>query len=70
MTDEMVKKRGLLRRTAGALGRGSAKAIGTTVRVTAKGTAKVAKASFKGAGKGSCIVAKGTGKKVIQMVNQ
>ena len=70
MTDEMVKKRGLLRRTAGALGRGSAKAIGTTVRVTAKGTGKFAKASFKGAGKGSWIVAKGTGKKVIQMVNQ
>ena len=70
MTDELVKKRGLLRRTAGALGKGSAKAIGATVRVTAKGTGKVAKASLKGAGKGSWIVAKGTGKKIIQMVNQ
>jgi hypothetical protein len=49
MGEAPKKKRGLLRRSVGAVGRGSAKVIGTTAKVTAKGTGKVAKVTVKGA---------------------
>ena len=68
MGEAPKKKRGLLRRSVGAVGRGSAKVIGTTAKVTAKGTGKVAKgagkatvATAKGVGKGSLFLAKGAG---------
>ena len=48
MEDAPKKKRGLLRRSVGAVGRGSAKVIGTTAKVTAKGTGKIAKVTAKG----------------------
>ena len=69
MGDAPKKKRGLLRRSVGAVGRGSAKVIGTTAKgtgkvakVAAKGTGKVAKVTAKGAGKATVITAKGAGK--------
>ncbi len=65
MTEEPKKKRGLLRRSVGAVGRGSAKVIGTTAKVTAKGTGKVAKATAKGTGKVAKVTAKGAGKATV-----
>ena len=62
MEEAPKKKRGLLRRSVGAVGRGSAKVIGTTAKVTAKGTGKVAKVTAKGAGKVTVATAKGIGK--------
>ena len=69
MGEAPKKKRGLLRRSVGAVGRGSAKVIGTTAKVTAKGTGKVAKGTgkvakvtAKGAGKATVATAKGAGK--------
>ena len=69
MGEEPKKKRGLLRRSVGAVGRGSAKVIGTTAKgtgkvakVAAKGTGKVAKVTAKGAGKATVVTAKGAGK--------
>tara|TARA_B110000438_G_scaffold270603_1_gene287861 strand:- start:109 stop:684 length:576 start_codon:yes stop_codon:yes gene_type:complete len=62
MEEAPKKKRGLLRRSIGAVGRGSAKIIGTTAKVTAKGTGKVAKVTAKGAGKVTVTTAKGVGK--------
>ena len=62
MGEAPKKKRGLLRRSVGAVGRGSAKVIGTTAKVTAKGTGKVAKVTAKGAGKATVATAKGIGK--------
>jgi hypothetical protein len=62
MTEKPKKKRGLLRRSVGAVGRGSAKVVGTTAKVTAKGTGKVAKATAKGTGKVAVVTAKGAGK--------
>ena len=59
MGEAPKKKRGLLRRSVGAVGRGSAKVIGTTAKVTAKGTGKVAKATVKGTGKVAKVTAKG-----------
>ena len=59
MGEAPKKKRGLLRRSVGAVGRGSAKVIGTTAKVTAKGTGKVAKATAKGTGKVAKVTAKG-----------
>ena len=61
MTEVPKKKRGLLRRSVGAVGRGGAKVVGTTAKVTAKGTGKVIKGTAKGTGK----VALGTGKVAI-----
>ena len=55
MGEAPKKKRGLLRRSVGAVGRGSAKVIGTTAKVTAKGTGKVAKVTAKGAGKATVV---------------
>ena len=73
MEDAPKKKRGLLRRSIGAVGRGSAKVIGTTAKVTAKGTGKVAKGAgkatvttAKGVGKGSWFLAKGAGRATIR----
>ena len=73
MAEEPKKKRGLLRRSVGAVGRGSAKVVGTTVKVTAKGSGKVAKGAgkaalitAKGAGKGSLYLAKGAGRATIR----
>ena len=73
MGEAPKKKRGLLRRSVGAVGRGSAKVIGTTAKVTAKGTGKVAKgagkatvATAKGAGKGSLFLARGAGKAAVR----
>ena len=65
MEDAPKKKRGLLRRSVGAVGRGSAKVIGTTAKVTAKGTGKVAKATAKGTGKVAKVTAKGAGKATV-----
>ena len=48
MGEAPKKKRGLLRRSVGAVGRGSAKVIGTTAKVSAKGTGKVVKFTAKG----------------------
>ena len=62
MEEVPKKKRGLLRRSIGAVGRGSAKVVGTTAKVTAKGTGKVAKVTVKGAGKAAVVTAKGAGK--------
>ena len=59
MAEVPEKKRGLLRRSVGAVGRSSAKVIGTTAKVTAKGTGKVAKATVKGTGKVAKVTAKG-----------
>ena len=61
MGEAPKKKRGLLRRSVGAVGRGSAKVIGTT----AKGTGKVAKATVKGTGKVAKVTAKGAGKATV-----
>ncbi len=65
MEEAPKKKRGLLRRSVGAVGRGSAKVIGTTAKVTAKGTGKVAKATAKGTGKVAMGTAKGAGKVAV-----
>ena len=65
MEDAPKKKRGLLRRSIGAVGRGSAKVVGTTAKVTAKGTGKVAKATAKGTGKVAMGTAKGAGKVAV-----
>ena len=65
MEEAPKKKRGLLRRSVGAVGRGSAKVIGTTAKVTAKGTGKVAKATVKGTGKVAKVTAKGAGKATV-----
>ena len=65
MGEAPKKKRGLLRRSVGAVGRGSAKVIGTTAKVTAKGTGKVAKATVKGTGKVAKVTAKGAGKATV-----
>ena len=65
MGEAPKKKRGLLRRSVGAVGRGSAKVIGTTAKVTAKGTGKVAKATAKGTGKVAKVTAKGAGKATV-----
>ena len=65
MEEAPKKKRGLLRRSVGAVGRGSAKVIGTTAKVTAKGTGKVAKATAKGTGKVAKVTAKGAGKATV-----
>ena len=65
MGEAPKKKRGLLRRSVGAVGRGSAKVIGTTAKVTAKGTGKVAKATVKGTGKVAKATAKGAGKATV-----
>ena len=65
MEDAPKKKRGLLRRSIGAVGRGSAKVFGTTAKVTAKGTGKVAKATAKGTGKVAKVTAKGAGKAAV-----
>ncbi len=48
MGEAPKKKRGLLRRSVGAVGRGGAKVIGTTTKVSAKGTGKVVKFTAKG----------------------
>ena len=48
MEEAPKKKRGLLRRSVGAVGRGSAKVIGTTAKVSVRGTGKVAKFTAKG----------------------
>jgi len=73
MAEEPKKKRGLLRRSVGAVGRGSAKVVGTTAKVTAKGTGKVAKgagkatvATAKGVGKGSWFLARGAGRSAVR----
>ena len=60
MGEEPKKKRGQLRRSVGAVGRGSAKVIGTTLKVTAKGTEKAAKATAKGTGKVAKVAGKAT----------
>ena len=65
MEEAPKKKRGLLRRSVGAVGRGSAKVIGTTAKVTAKGTGKIAKATAKGTGKVAKVTAKGAGKATV-----
>jgi len=65
MGEAPKKKRGLLRRSVGAVGRGSAKVIGTTAKVTAKGTGKVVKATAKGTGKVAKVTAKGAGKATV-----
>jgi len=65
MGEAPKKKRGLLRRSVGAVGRGSAKVIGTTAKVTAKGTGKVAKATVKGTGKVAKVTARGAGKATV-----
>ena len=65
MGEAPKKKRGLLRRSVGAVGRGSAKVIGTTAKVTAKGTGKVAKVAAKGTGKVAKVTAKGAGKATV-----
>ena len=65
MGEAPKKKRGLLRRSVGAVGRGSAKVIGTTAKVTAKGTGKVAKVAVKGTGKVAKVTAKGAGKATV-----
>ena len=65
MEEAPKKKRGLLRRSVGAVGRGSAKVIGTTAKVTAKGTGKVGKATAKGTGKVAKVTAKGAGKATV-----
>ena len=59
MEEAPKKKRGLLRRSVGAVGRGSSKVIGTTAKVTVKGTGKVAKATAKSTGKVAKFTAKG-----------
>ena len=48
MAEKPKKKRGLLRRSVGAVGRGSAKVVGTTVKVTAKGAYGAGKITAKG----------------------
>ena len=65
MTEEPKKKRGLLRRSVGAVGRGSAKVVGTTAKVTAKGTGKVVKGTAKGTGKLALGTVKGAGKVAV-----
>ena len=65
MGEAPKKKRGLLRRSVGAVGRGSAKVVGTTAKVTAKGTGKVAKVAAKGTGKVAKVTAKGAGKATV-----
>ncbi len=65
MEDVPKKKRGLLRRSVGAVGRGGAKVVGTTAKVTAKGTGKVVKGTAKGTGKLALGTAKGAGKVAV-----
>jgi hypothetical protein len=65
MGEAPKKKRGLLRRSIGAVGRGSSKIIGTTAKVTAKGTGKIAKATVKGTGKVAKVTTKGAGKATV-----
>ena len=65
MTEQPKKKRGLLRRSVGAVGRGSAKVVGTTAKVTAKGTGKVIKGTAKGTGKVALGTVKGAGKVAV-----